>query len=149
MTGRWLTLSCQYLLRRGRMGGLNTETLKASCISASDAARRAESKGTKQASLPTANIRASLFQTPGQNNPAQCRSEAISLTFFITSHDPYAPVSSFPVDYTCIRGKKNKKKIGGVGMFISSCHYSLSLVFPPFSPSAVSLFFVCLHPSPS
>lgn len=149
MTGRWLTLSCQYLLRRGRMGGLNTETLKASCISASDAARRAESKGTKQASLPTANIRAPLFQTPGQNNPAQCRSEAISLTFFITSHDPYAPVSSFPVDYTCIRGKKNKKKIGGVGMFISSCHYSLSLVFPPFSPSAVSLFFVCLHPSPS
>lgn len=149
MTGRWLTLSCQYLLRRGRMGGLNTETLNASCISASDAARRAESKGTKQASLPTANIRASLFQTPGQNNPAQCRSEAISLTFFITSHDPYAPVSSFPVDYTCIRGKKNKKKIGGVGMFISSCHYSLSLVFPPFSPSAVSLFFVCLHPSPS
>lgn len=149
MTGRWLTLSCQYLLRRGRMGGLNTETLKALCISASDAARRAESKGTKQASLPTANIRASLFQTPGQNNPAQCRSEAISLTFFITSHDPYAPVSSFPVDYTCIRGKKNKKKIGGVGMFISSCHYSLSLVFPPFSPSAVSLFFVCLHPSPS
>lgn len=149
MTGRWRTLSCQYLLRRGRMGGLNTETLKASCISASDAARRAESKGTKQASLPTANIRASLFQTPGQNNPAQCRSEAISLTFFITSHDPYAPVSSFPVDYTCIRGKKNKKKIGGVGMFISSCHYSLSLVFPPFSPSAVSLFFVCLHPSPS
>lgn len=149
MTGRWLTFSCQYLLRRGRMGGLNTETLKASCISASDAARRAESKGTKQASLPTANIRAPLFQTPGQNNPAQCRSEAISLTFFITSHDPYAPVSSFPVDYTCIRGKKNKKKIGGVGMFISSCHYSLSLVFPPFSPSAVSLFFVCLHPSPS
>lgn len=90
------------------MGGLNTETLKASCISASDAARRAESKGTKQASLPTANIRASLFQTPGQNNPAQCRSEAISLTFFITSHDPYAPVSSFPVDYTCICEKKKK-----------------------------------------
>lgn len=88
------------------MGGLNTETLKASCISASDAARRAESKGTKQASLPTANIRASLFQTPGQNNPAQCRSEAISLTFFITSHDQTRPYHRFPL-ITLVFVKKN------------------------------------------
>lgn len=146
MTGRWLTLSCQYLLRRGRMGGLNTETLKASCISASDAARRAESKGTKQASLPTANIRAPLFQTPGQNNPAQCRSEAISLTFFITSHDPYAPVSSFPVDYTCIRGKKNKKKNRGG----RDVHLILSLLplsrFPTFL-SLRRLSLLCLPTS--
>ena len=76
-------------------------------------------------------------ETPGQNNPAQCRSEAIALTFSITSHDPYTLVSSFPVDYTCTCKKKKKENRGGrdVHLILSLFPLSRFPTFPPHPPS--------------
>ena len=91
-------------------------------------------------------------ETPGQNNPAQCRSEAIALTFSITSHDPYTLVSSFPVDYTCTCKKKKKKKKRGSGCSshpVSIPSLSFSHLSPPSAVSPSLSAYILLPPKNS
>ncbi len=125
---------CQYLLQKREDG-------RAQYFS-SNTARRRESKGTKQPSLPAANIQAALSGAcilQAGKTIRQSVSEALFIDVFIISHDPYMLVSSFTVDYTCIC----KKGLGCAGSGAA-----LSVFFPTFSLFLHHLF-VCLHPSPS
>lgn len=102
MTGRWLTFFVNIYCKEGGWEG-STWKRRASHFS-SHTACSVESKGTKQPSLPVANIRAALSDITHAGETIQHNrvSEAIFIDVFITSHDPYMLVASFTVDYTCI-----------------------------------------------
>lgn len=109
-----------------------------------------ESKGTKQPSLPTANIRAALSDAcitrTGRTIQRHSVSKAMLSDVFITSHDLYMILSSFVVHYDCIckRGRDVQDQTQ-LCQSIQSVFSSISL------PTFLFLchLFVCLYPSPS
>lgn len=145
MTGRWLTFFVNIYCKEGGWEG-STWKCKASYFS-SNAACCVESKGTKQPSLPTANIQAvpsdACIIRTGKTIQHNSVSEAIFIDVFITAHDPYMPVSSFTGDYTymCKRGWDLQDQA-------QPCHFILSFFFLPTFLFLRHLF-VCLYPSPS
>lgn len=151
MTGRWLTFFVNIYCKEGGWEG-STWKCKASYFS-SNTACCMESKGTKQPSLPTANIRAALsgayITRTGKTIPHNSVSEAIFIDVFITSRDPYMLVSSFTVDYTCIckrgRGVQDQAQLCQFILSGFIFFFSLSLL-PPFSFSTISLSVYILLP---
>lgn len=148
MTGRWLTLFVNIYCKEGGWEG-STWKCRASYFSSNTACCR-ESKGTKQPSLPIANIRAALSDAyvicTGKTMRRSSVSVAIFIDVSITSHDPNALVSSFAVDYTrvCKRGRDVQDQAQFCQFILSI--FSLS-VFPTFL--FLRHLFVCPYPSPS